>query len=196
MAAISAPIFLTYLGSDIRMLTIMLRVAIPVVALGVPVFFSFVLSRMNPSFKQYTIILLLITVVGFYALLPSYSGYQEEATRTMKIADDVISLYPGGTLVCDYPMMNYRFVARWQLPEKCLLGNHYSPLYMGSVVPIDYVKWLYNNRVTIWVRYGADAEVVYLAVQKVSPKIFVEACENSGIKVYLVDPNEIARVLG
>jgi hypothetical protein len=58
------------------------------------------------------------------------------------------------------------------------------------------VKWLYNNRVTIWVRYGADAEVVYLAVQKVSSKILVEACENSGIKVYLVDPNEIARVLG
>jgi hypothetical protein len=195
-AAISAPIFLTYVGSDARMLTIMLRVVTPIITLGAPVFFGFVLVRMNPSFKGYAVILLLVTAAGFYSLLPAYSTYQEEATRTMKIADDVIRLYPGGTLVCDYPLMNYRFVTRWELPEKCLLGNHYAPQYMGSKEPIEYVKWLSNHRVTLWVRYGGDAEVVYSAVQKLSPKLLVEAYENSGIKVYLVDPVELARVLG
>ncbi len=195
-AAVSAPIFLTYIGSDVRMLTIMLRVATPVVALGAPILFGFVLSRVNPGFKGYSVALLLIITVGFYALIPAYTIYQEEAARTMKIADEVIGLYPGGTLVCDYPMMNYRFVTRWELPEKCLLGNHYAPQYAGTAEPIDYVKWLYNNRVTLWVRYGADAEVVYSAVQRMSPKLFVEAYENSGIKVYLVDPAELSQILG
>ncbi len=195
-AAVSASIFLPYAGSDVRMLMIMLRVVTPVVALGALIFFGFVLGRLNLSFKGYAIILVLITAVGFFALFPTYSSYQEEATRTMKIADEVIGFYPGGTLVCDYPMMNYRFVTRWEIPDKYLLGNHYAPQYMGSTEPIDYVKWLSNHRVTLWVRYGGDAEVVYSAVQKVSPKLLVEAYENSGIKVYLVNPVELNRVLG
>ena len=195
-AAFSAPIFLTYLGSDARLLMIMIRVVSPIIALGAPIFFGFILTRMNLSFKGYAIILLLISAAGFHTLLPYYSTYQDEATKTMKIADDVIGLYPGGTLVCDYPMMNYRFIVRWDLPEKCLLGNHYAPQYTGSTEPIDYVKWFSNHRVTLWVRYGEDAEVVYSAVHKVSPKLLVEAYENSGIKAYLVDPVELSRILG
>jgi hypothetical protein len=58
------------------------------------------------------------------------------------------------------------------------------------------VKWLANHRVTIWVRYGDDAEAVYSAVNRVSPRLLVKVYENSGIKVYVVDPEELASILG
>lgn len=194
-AAVSAPIFLTYIGSDLRMLLIMLRVATPIVALGLPI----LLTRVTPSdhrHRNYLVALLVISAAAVYPLAGNYSQFQTEASTTLKIADDVMKLYPGGTIVCDYPMMNYRFISRWELPERSLLGNHYAPHYLPASEPIDHVKWLANNRVTLWVRYGPDAEVVFSEVQKVSPNLLVEAYENSGIKVYVVDPEELARLLG
>jgi hypothetical protein len=194
-AAVSAPIFLTYVGSDVRMLLIMLRVAAPIVALGLPI----VLMRLIHSDhgrRGYLVTLFVISALVIYPLAGNYSQFQTEASATLKIADEVMKLYPGGTLVCDYPMMNYRFIDRWGLPERSLLGNHYAPHYFSASEPLDHVKWLANNRVTVWVRYGADAEVVYSEVQKVSPRLLVEAYEGSGVRVYVVDPEELARLLG
>ena len=135
-------------------------------------------------------------VFGFYPLVNSYSGFQAETTTTMNIADTTWKFYPGGTLACDYPMMNYRFVSRWGLSTGNLISNHYAPQSYGSTDPLEYAKWLAYNRVTLWVRYWDDAETVYSEVQRVSPKILAEAYENSGIKVYLVDRSELDRVLG
>lgn len=195
-AAVSAPIFITYLGADERMLLIMLRIVTPIVALGLPILFAVIFRRWERHFKQFSILLLVITTLGFYPLVASYASFQAETTTTMSIADAAWKLYPGGTLVCDYPMMNYRFISRWGLPEKSLISNHYAPQYYRASEPIDYVKWLANHRVTVWVRYGEDAEAVYSAVQSVSPKLLVEVYENSGIRVYVVDLDELGRILG
>ena len=195
-AAVSAPIFITYLGADERMLLIMLRIVTPIVALGLPILFAVIFRRWERHFKQFSILLLVITTLGFYPLVASYASFQAETTTTMSIADAAWKLYPGGTLVCDYPMMNYRFISRWGLPEKSLISNHYAPQYYRASEPIDYVKWLANHRVTVWVRYGEDTEAVYSAVQSVSPKLLVEVYENSGIRVYVVDLDELSRILG
>jgi len=196
--AVSAPIFVTYLGADDRMLLIMLRMVTPVVALGLPILFAAIPQHLGRHFKRFSLLLLAVSALCFYPLVTAYSGFQAEAATTMAMADETWKLYKisGGTLVCDYPMMNYRFISRWELPEKSLISNHYAPQYYDISEPIEYVKWLANHRVTVWVRYGGDAEAVYSAVESVSPNLLVEAYENSGIRVYVVDSDELYRVLG
>ncbi len=193
-SAVSAPIFLTYLGSDDRMLLIMLRVVTPIVALGLPVALARLLQSDHVR-RGFIAAMLALTALAMFPLAGCYSQFQAEASTTLRIADDVMRFYPGGTIVCDYPMMNYRFIDRWGLPEGSLMGNHYAPHYFPPSEPLDHVKWLAYNRVTVWVRYGPDAEIVYSEVQKVSPSLLVEAYEGSGIKVYVVDPVELAGLL-
>jgi len=197
-AAISAPIFITYIGAEDRLLLIMLRMALPIVALGLPLLLSFVLRRWGNRFKAFSVLLLTISAIAFYPLIYSYSGFQSETTTTMGIADEAWKLWSdsGGTVVCDYPMMNYRLISRWELPEKSLMGNHYAPHHYGVTEPLESVKWLANHKVAIWVRYGDDAEAIYSAVTRVSPRLLIEAYENSGIKIYVVDPEELASILG
>jgi hypothetical protein len=198
VAAISAPTFLPYLGADTRMRLVMLRLVTPTVALCLPMLLGFILAHFAGSFRRIAVVLLLIFTIGFYPLVSSYTVFQTEATTTMGIADKTYDLYTEseGTLVCDYPMMNYRLVYRWSLPEGSMICNHYAPQYYGTAEPLEYVKWLANHKVTVWVRYGEDAEAVYAAVNEVSPKMLVEAYEDSGIKVYLVDSDALYSVLG
>jgi len=198
VAAVSAPIFLPYVGADTRMFLIMFRLLTPIAAIGLPVLLGNIFRRDAENVKIIAVALFLISVVTFYPCAEAYTGFQTEVEATMRIADDVWRLYhgAGGTLVCDYPMMNYRFAYRWQVSVECLIGNHYAPQYYGVAEPIEYVKWLANERVTVWVRYGDDAEAVYAVVNDAYPNILVEAYEDSGIKVYLVDPAALKAVLG
>lgn len=193
VAAVSAPIFLPYLGADTRMLLIMARSMTPIVALGLPTLLGYIINRHAGGFRLIAVALLLLFTAGFYPYAGAYTGFQDEANATMRIADRAWALYDeaGGTLVCDYPMMNYRFVYRWRVPVECLIGDHYAPQYYGITEPVEYAKWLATERVTVWVRYGDDAEAVYAAVTKASPDILVEAFDDSGIKVYLVDPEAL-----
>jgi hypothetical protein len=198
VAAVSAPIFLPYVGVDLRMLLIMIRLLTPIVALGLPVLLGFISLHYGGSMKLVAVLLLVISITGFYPFTGAYTGFQGEAEATMRIADEAWALYDeaGGTLVCDYPMMNYRFTYRWRVPAECMISNHYAPQYYGVSEPIEYVKWLATERVSVWVRYGDDAEAVYAAVNKVSSNILVEAYEDSGIRVYLVDPAALNAILG
>lgn len=198
VSAVSAPVFVTYIGADMRVLLIMLRMVTPIVALGLPLLLSALIRRCDAQFKGLMLILLTALSTGFYPFVTSYSGFQTEASNTMGIADECYRLYrsAGGTLICDYPMMNYRFISRWGLPEGSLMSNHYAPHYYSSSEPLDYVKWLANHRATVWVRYGDDAEVVFSEVSHISPDLLVESYEEHGIKVYVVDAGELYRILG
>ena len=192
----TAPIFLTYVGSDMRSLLIMLRSIVPIVALGLPFMVAFTLKLASKGEgRKAMLILLVIFSLGLPLAYCAYEPFEAEAKTTFAIADKAATLYYGGTIVCDYPMMNYRIEDKLDINPRLFIGNHYAPQYLGVVEPMEYAKWLYHNRVMVWVRYGADAEEVYGALAKASPNILRFAFEDSGIGIFVVNNQELSRVL-
>ncbi len=195
-STLTLPIFLPYVGSDMRSLLIMLRSAIPIAALGIPLLVAVVLRAASGNAgRKVMFIILILFSLGLPLAYLAYQPFEAEAASTFAISDKTAKLYIGGTVVCDYPMMNYRLVDRWSLGSRSIIGNHYAPQYLGVSEPWEYVKWLAVNRVTVWVRYGVDSEIVYDALTKASPVLLREAFEDSDIEVYVVDPGEMDRLL-
>ena len=193
---LTAPIYLTYLGSEPRMFLIMARTMNPVAALGLPLLMTFFskLFHGQGTFSPFTALTVLF-ITSTLILTPSYLGFQEETNGTMKIAEKVGVIYRGGTIVCDYPMMNYHLFNRWHIDSTKIIGSHYAPHYYGSSSPNDHLIWLWNKKVTLFIRYGEDSEIVFNMVNSFTNSVFVNEFEQLGIECYSVDSNEILKAL-
>lgn len=199
-AVVLTPIFLTYLGSDHSSLLIMLRMVNPVAALGLPVVVHFTRTKLEkplPELRARPVyIMATFFLVSYLWLLPAYSGFQAYTEEAFISADIVHGFYGGGTIVCDYPTINYRLVHVWGIEQGVLLGNHYSPHYYGVDDPLAYVEWLKENDVTIWLKTDFRGEPVLEAVQTHYPCLFELLDEVSYTKIFLVDRERLEFILG
>ncbi|MCW4048695.1 MAG: hypothetical protein NWE89_03055 [Candidatus Bathyarchaeota archaeon] len=195
------PIFITYLGADTFNLLIMLRMVNPIAALGFPLFVHFLNVYASkhlgePVSMWVQQILLTILVLSFLYFIPAYSEYQGYTSSSFISADLVESYYIDGTIVCDYPTMNYWLVSNEGINPKNLLGNHYSPHYYGKAEPMDYARWLHENNVTLWVYYNERSQSVWDVLDSSYPGLLVHLDEASYARIYSVNQTMLQSILG
>jgi len=199
-AAVLTPIFLTYLGSDHTSLMIMLRMVNPLAALGLPVLVHFSHTSLEKPLPELRVrpehVVAALFLVSYLWFLPAYGGYQAYAEEAFISADIVYGFYGGGTIVCDYPTINYRLVHTWGVDPRALLGNHYSPHYYGVDEPLAYAEWLSENDVTIWLKTDSRGEPVLEAVQTHYPGLFEPLNEVSYTQIFRVDQEKLESILG
>jgi hypothetical protein len=198
-AVVLTPIFLTYLGSDHFSLLIMLRMVNPVVALGLPVLVHFSHTSLEKPLPEARVrpehVVAALFLVSYLLFLPAYGGYQTYTEEAFISADVVYGFYGGGTIVCDYPTINYRLVHTWGVEPRALLGNHYSPHYYGIDEPFAYAEWLSENDVTIWLNTDYRGEPVLEMVQTYYPGLFEPLYEVSYTMIFRVDQATLESIL-
>ena len=199
-AVVLTPIFITYLGSDRSSLLIMLRMVNPLAALGLPVIVHFSHILLEKPLVELRVrpehVVAALFLLSYLWFLPTYSGYKAYAEEAFISADIVYGFYGGGTIVCDYPAINYRLVHTWGVKPRALLGNHYSPHYYGVDEPLAYAKWLREKNVTIWLKTDFRGEPVLEAVQTHYPGLFKPLDEVSYTKIFRVDRMRLESILG
>ncbi len=198
-AVVLTPIFLTYLGSDHFSLLIMLRMVNPVVALGLPVLVHFYYTSLEKPFPGLRVgpghVVAALFFLSYLFFLPAYGGYQTYTEEAFISADVVYGFYGGGTIVCDYPTINYRLVHTWGVEPITLLGNHYSPHYYGIDEPFAYAEWLSENDVTIWLKTDYRGEPVLEMVKTYYPGLFEPLYEVSYTMIFRVDQATLESIL-
>ncbi len=199
-AVVLTPIFLTYLGSDHFSLLIMLRMVNPVVALGLPVLVHFYYTSLEKPIPGLRVgpghVMAALFLLSYLFFLPVYGGYQTYTEEAFISADIIYGFYGGGTIVCDYPTINYRLVHTWGVEPIALLGNHYSPHYYGIDEPLAYAEWLSENDVTIWLKTDYRGEPVLEVVQTCYPGLFEPLYEVSYTMIFRVDQATLESILG
>jgi hypothetical protein len=194
---ILSPVFIPYFGSDWQRFLIMLRMANPLAATGLPVLIYLTERVFKAAFVTGARVgLLLVFLAGYFFLVPAYGAMQVDTVGAFEAADIAWGHYGGGIIVCDFPMMNYRFVDRWGLQPRGLLGNHYAPDYYGVEEPIEYARWLATNNVTIWIYSYDGGEKVQQILNRNYPGVLAYLGENPYAKIFEVNLVELRQIVG
>ena len=190
---ILSPLFVTYLPSYVRPFLFMLRVSVPILALGslslLYVYYRIVSS--NPDSwlvrLRLDVVMVLLMLAANVVAFPSYSSYMDETVDVLEVANECFSLYSEGTIVCDHPTLNYAIINWWGVQPWRLLSNQYSPNYYDEHDIVDYVNWFQERNVTLWI-YSCDrAYPVWADIQKQTPELLVKVGECSKCKFYHVN---------
>ncbi len=199
---IFAPLFVTYYPKHIINMLLMLRASIPIAALGSVLLCDLIfrtkarLMKENPERLPIETILILVAILSFRYFIPVYDQFQLDTQLAFDAADLAIEFYERGTIVCDYPTMNYRFVSQWRLKALDLLGNHYSPHYYGVTEHLEYARWFERNNITLWIYTGDRAAHVWDVTSRDMPGLLLLRDETNGIRIYSVDHVVLDRILG
>jgi len=197
---IFGPIFIPYFGKSERYRLLMLRMSIPVAALGsiilIYLLFRTRLPKIQVDLRRLHIekILILAALISYSYFIPAYGRFQVYPEIAFEAADDAMKYYGGGTIVCDYPTMNYRFASKWHVKATDLLGNHYSPAYYGIDDPIEFARWFEKNNITLWI-YVPRAQPVWAVVSKNFPHLLTYMNATHGIRFYVVNQTALERIL-
>jgi Dolichyl-phosphate-mannose-protein mannosyltransferase len=197
---VMGPLFLPYFDSERIYLLMMIRFIIPIVALGLPLFFHHV-SRMRhftgrthlATSLQGGVLLLFLSL--FSLLLPQYMALQSTVINEFNVADKAGEQYSSGDIVCDVPSMLYRLTVEWDIPAKAILSNHYGPQYYGIDEPGEYLEWLSREDVRLWMYYGERGDSVWRVVDNNYPGVFVNLFGEPRMGCYLVDQGLIDSLL-
>ncbi|MBN2334298.1 glycosyltransferase family 39 protein [Candidatus Bathyarchaeota archaeon] len=199
-ATVLTPLFITYLGSDVEGLLIMLRMVNPIAAFGFPVLVHLsnkAVTRYVPGARlKPEHVAAVVLLASYVYLIPAYSGFQRHTVDELLSGDAIGGLYRGGTVVCDHPTINYRLITEWGVEPEHIIGNHYSPAYYGVDDASEYVRWLGVNNVTLWVRYDYRSAPVWAAVHGDHPELLMLMCETPCVEVYAVDRAALEAAVG
>ena len=195
------PTFITYLGSDTEGLLIMLRMLIPIAALGFSILVNLserAYMSTNPENVRIRpeLILLASFCLSFLYLVPIYQGFQIHSVNAFLSGDMIASEYSGGVIVSDHPTINYRLISTGSVDESSLLGNHYSPALYGVTEPSEYLVWLRRNNVTLWLRYDYRSDPVWYVLDSNYPGVLVFLTDTPCVRVYAVNSTLISELLG
>ena len=186
------PLFLPYFESERVYLLMMIRFLIPVIALGLPVFFHqvsklYLVEWIGSKIRFIQVGVVGVLLIGYPLVLPQYMGLQGTVLDEFDIADRVGADYPGGTIVCDSPSMLYRLVNEWSVKPSSLLSNHYGPQYYGISDPVAYLEWLKQEDVQIWMYYGERGDPIWAVLDENYPGVLVNLFGSPREGSYLVD---------
>jgi len=101
------------------------------------------LSRSKPLTVLGICLVALVVTSGFVAA-PYYVQLQQSIVDLYAVADRVGSEYDGGTILSDMPMMTYRFVEKWGISYRNILGT----LYIPYEDPRATLEWVESNKAT------------------------------------------------
>lgn len=101
------------------------------------------LSRSKPLTVLGICLVALVATSGFVAA-PYYVQLQQSIVDLYAVADRVGSEYDGGTILSDMPMMTYRFVEKWGVSYRNILGT----LYIPYEDPHATLEWVESNKAT------------------------------------------------
>ena len=199
-ASVLTPIFITYLGSNTFNLLIMLRMINPITALGVPLLINLNEKEGQKHRKQnlaqiLKMVLLVSVIASALYFLPSYATYQNCQTDVFYSASLVSQYYENGTIVCDHPTMNYWLLDHAVVGPKSIIGNHYAPHYYGINDPLDYVEWLRDNNVTIWIYYNEQSEPVYNVLSTSYPELLTQLDRGPNAKIFKVNQTMLKNII-
>jgi hypothetical protein len=200
LLVVFSPLFVPYYPKQIDNLLLMLRESIPIDAIGL-VLVCRVIERLSSYtaglFRRVPLELFLGLVIlsSHTYFIPAYSRFQVDSQLCFRIADGAIRYYEGGTIVCDHPTINYRFVSEWGVGARSLLGNHYSPDYYHVTNPAEYARWFERHNITLWLYVDNRAYPVWTVVDRNLPGLLVFRDEVLGVRVYAVDHDVLDRLL-
>lgn len=188
-----SPSFVTYLWSNHEYLMIMLRMLNPIFSLFllmIPI-----LSRTDVirSLEGWLVglnipyIVLLLILLSYAFFIPYYSRFQVVTSSAFRSADLALIYYDGGTIVCDYPTINYRLVNKGGVTVDELLGNHYAPNYYGISDPIEYARWFDENDISLWLYYDSRAIPVWSVVKENYPHLLIHIVDLPSARLYAVN---------
>jgi hypothetical protein len=193
---ILSPVFIPYLGSDWQRFLVMFRMANPLAATGLPLLINLTERAFKAAYVTAARVgILLIFLAGYPFLVPAYGAMQVDTVGAFEAADIAWGYYRGGTVVCDFPTMNYRLVDRWGLQPWNLLGNHYAPDYYGVEEPIEYARWLAAKNVTIWIYSYDGGEKVQQVLNLNYPGLLIYLGENPYAKVFGLNLAELHEIV-
>ena len=193
---ILSPVFIPYLGSDWQRFLVMFRMANPLAATGLPLLVHLTGRAFKAAYVTGARVgILLIFLAGYPFLVPAYGAMQVDTVGAFEAADIAWGYYRRGTVVCDFPTMNYRFVDRWGLQPWKLLGNHYAPDHYGVEEPIEYARWLAAKNVTIWIYSYGGGEKVQQVLNLNYPGLLVYLDENPYAKVFGLNLAELHEIV-
>ena len=194
------PIFVPYFALRQDLLLLMLRMSIPVAAIG-SVLAMYLISAHASSgrargFRSIHLekIVILVTLASYLFIVPAYGQFQHNPADISKAADEGARYYEGGTVVSDYPILNYMIVTRWSLSPHQILSNHYSPAYYGETDPIEFARWLEGNNVTMWIYANEEAEQVWSALNSSYPDLLSHRLTMYDIRFYSVNQTRIKQI--
>jgi len=139
---------INYVGT--RWFWIISRILMSTIALGVILLMYWLDST---PLKRFNIqnILLIAVILSEFVIFPNFQIYQKYTLEAHRIADTAMEYYDGGTIVCDYQTMNYRFINKWHIKPANIMSNQYSPLYYGSQDPQEFISWFIHYNITLWI---------------------------------------------
>jgi hypothetical protein len=197
--AILSPVFLTYIGSDFESFLIMLRMINPITALSIPILIHLFKRYMGSENKKMNdlpfLFSLIFLIFSFTLIPPHYSVFQDKATDAFYASDKVFEYYNGGTIVSDYPTMNYWLIQKYELNAKNIIGNHYSPYYYKVETPSSYAQWLSDNNVTLWIYWDDRAKPVWEIISLNYPGLLILLEDLPAANIFLVDQNKLLEIL-
>lgn len=200
-AVVFGPIFVTYFPGDPKHLLYMLRMSLPLAAVGSVFLAYFIykvelrLSRKYARRIPLTLVVVLLELISMNALLPAYGAFQGETLNLFDVADAASSYYVNGTIVCDHPTANYRLISRWGVSPEDLLSNHYAPHYYGVTDPARYAEWFAKHNVTLWLHCGSRSRPVWAVVSREYPDLLQFKEEVNGIRIYVVNQTRLERII-
>jgi hypothetical protein len=190
---VMGPLLVPYFSMQTEFLLLMLRLSMPLLALGLVVLVEVTsrfrskdigIGRRNFGFGDLLIVLSLLSYAYF---VPAYGQFQRIPQQVFLTADQGMKYYRGGTIVCDYPILNYRLISEWNVSADSLLGNLYSPAYYGISDPIEFVRWFEKHNVTMWIYSDERAQTVWSVVNGSYPDLLVPIYVNYGMKFYSIN---------
>jgi hypothetical protein len=186
------PLFLPYFESERVYLLLMIRFLIPVIALGLPVFFHQVsklghVAGIGSNIRLIRGVVIVVLLLGYPLIIPQYMRLQGTVLNEFDTADRVGPDYQGGTIVCDIPSMLYRLVNEWGVEPASLLSNHYGPQYYGISDPTAYLDWLQREDVHVWMYYGERGDPVWIVLNGNYPGVLVHLFGEPREGCYMVD---------
>jgi len=200
-AVVFGPIFITYYPGAPKHLLYMLRMSLPLAALG-SVLLAYSIYRLELRLAQklnmlvpLTLIVVALELTSMSALLPAYGNFQAETLDLFDVADAAFSHYINGTIVSDHPTANYRLVSRWGVKPGDLRGNHYSPHYYGVSNPVRYAEWLARGNVTVWLHCGSRSHPVWAMVSREYPDLLAFREEVHGYRIYVVNQTRLESII-
>jgi hypothetical protein len=200
-AVVFGPIFVTYFPGDPKHLLYMLRMSLPLAAVGSVFLAYFIykvelrLSRKYARRIPLTLVVVLLELISMNALLPAYGAFQGETLNLFDVSDAASSYYVNGTIVCDHPTANYRLISRWGVSPENLLSNHYAPHYYGVTDPARYAEWFAKHNVTLWLHCGSRSRPVWAVVSREYPDLLQFKEEVNGIRIYVVNQTRLERII-
>ena len=130
-------------------------------------------SKISHYSKKFVTLLFIITLPISVMYTGEYVQFQEIQKYSFDAADKLVTLYDGGTIICDKPIMVYQLVHKGKVKLTNVLSSHYSAFYYYSDPTIQqFLTFFIDNNVTLLVYDKGAKSSLYSYAERYIPDLF------------------------